>query len=77
MRFYIFFYFKLINFLGDRLNTDIAFAKNCKIVSLLVLSGVTKFDYFNEEAYAKGVRPNYVMSHVGKIYENWQEMNGK
>lgn len=55
--------------LGDRLNTDIAFALNCKIISLLLLSGVTKSNYFHEDAYIKGVRPNYVMSHLGKIYE--------
>ena len=56
--------------LGDRLNTDVAFAKNSGILSLLLLSGVTKSDYFNEDIYVnKNVRPNYVMTHLGKIYE--------
>jgi len=55
---------------GDRLDTDIAFAKNCGLLSLLVMSGVSKSDYTMTEAYQKrNLRPNYVMSHIGKIYE--------
>jgi len=55
---------------GDRLDTDIAFAKNCGLLSLLVMSGVSKSDYTMTEAYQKrNLRPNYVMSHIGKIYD--------
>jgi phosphoglycolate/pyridoxal phosphate phosphatase family enzyme len=57
--------------IGDRLDTDIAFAKNCGLISTLVMSGVSKMDYIKSDSYQKlNLRPNYVMQNIGKIYES-------
>lgn len=46
---------------GDRIDTDIVFAKNCGIKSALVLSGTTK------RSEIGGVRPDYVLESVGGL----------
>ena len=41
---------------------------------MLVLSGVSKPDYFKTDSYQKlNLRPNYVMTHIGKIYETLKD----
>jgi len=46
--------------IGDRLETDILFAKNAGIKSCLVLTGVT-----NENADFREIKPDYMMSQIG------------
>ena len=52
-------------FIGDRLDTDIAFANNGNIDSLLVLTGIsTVADCSKEDIY-----PTYVMNSLGDLDE--------
>jgi HAD superfamily hydrolase (TIGR01450 family) len=48
---------------GDRLETDITFAKNCGVKSALVLSGASKRSDIREN----GVRPDYVFESVAEL----------
>jgi len=48
---------------GDRLDTDIAFAKNCGIKSALVLTGTSK----KEEIKEKGINPELVLETVAGL----------
>lgn len=51
---------------GDRLNTDIDFAKNCKIKSILVSTGVTDAHvYLNENHEA--IKPDYIMPDISDL----------
>ena len=52
---------KMIMF-GDRLETDILFAKNTGIKSCLVLTGVT-----NREMLTGEINPDYIMEKVGSF----------
>lgn len=46
---------------GDRLDTDIMFARNCGIKSALVLSGVSKKDEIKE------IKPDYVFGSIAEL----------
>ncbi len=48
---------------GDRLETDIAFARNCGVKSALVLSGASKRSDIREN----GMRPDYVFGSVAEL----------
>jgi 4-nitrophenyl phosphatase len=48
---------------GDRLETDITFAKNCGVKSALVLSGASKISDMREN----GMRPDYVFGSVQEL----------
>jgi 4-nitrophenyl phosphatase len=48
---------------GDRLETDIAFARNCGVKSALVLSGASK----KEDIRENGMRPDYVFGSVTEL----------
>ncbi len=48
---------------GDRLETDIAFARNCGVKSALVLSGASK----KEDIRENGMRPDYVFGSVAEL----------
>lgn len=48
---------------GDRLETDIAFARNCGVKSALVLSGASKRSDIGEN----GMRPDYVFGSVAEL----------
>ncbi len=54
---------KKIAMVGDRLYTDVAFGKNCKFVSILVLSGETT----KEMADKSKIKPDYVLDKVKDI----------
>lgn len=50
-------------FIGDRLDTDIAFANNGGIDSLLVLTGISTVADCDKE----GIHPKYVMDSIGNL----------
>eukprot|EP00835_Amoeboradix_gromovi_P006481 NODE_769_length_4386_cov_0.176155.p4 type:complete len:142 gc:universal NODE_769_length_4386_cov_0.176155:1922-1497(-) len=52
--------------MGDRINTDILFAKNAGIDSCLVLSGVSKIEDIDDNE----TKPTYYMERIGVFYEN-------
>lgn len=56
---------KKIAMVGDRLYTDIAFGKNCKFVSILVLSGETTA----EMVETSKIKPDYVLDKVKDIIQ--------
>lgn len=51
--------------MGDRLETDIAFAKNCGYVSALVLSGATD----EEQLRHSHVRPDFVLGSIADLFD--------
>lgn len=52
---------------GDRLDTDIHFAKNCNIASLLVSTGVTNSHvYLNQNPMA--IKPDYIMPDITDLF---------
>jgi len=55
---------------GDRLNTDINFGRNCNLQTLLVLSGVTTLIQLNqqEELGDKSLIPQYYTDSLGDIF---------
>lgn len=50
-------------FIGDRLNTDIAFANNGNIDSLLVLTGISQVPDCEKES----IYPTYVLASLGDL----------
>ena len=52
--------------MGDRINTDILFAKNAGIDSCLVLSGVSKLEDIDQHE----IKPTYFMERIGVMYES-------
>ena len=50
--------------IGDKLDTDIAFAKNCSIDSCLVLSGVTAESEADKMIEKLGIKPTYIANSV-------------
>lgn len=50
-------------FIGDRLNTDIAFANNGGIHSLLVLTGISS----EKDCKDEDIWPTYVMDSIGQL----------
>ena len=52
--------------MGDRINTDILFAKNAGIDSCLVFSGVSKAEDIEQHS----VKPTYCMDRIGIMYEH-------
>ncbi|PWN91818.1 putative 4-nitrophenylphosphatase [Acaromyces ingoldii] len=50
-------------FIGDRLDTDIAFANNGGIDSLLVLTGISTV----EDCDKQGIHPKYVLDSIGNL----------
>lgn len=56
---------------GDRLDTDIQFAKNTGIKSVLVLTGVTK----KEDVEKSKVKPDYVIESINELPELLEKIN--
>lgn len=52
-------------FVGDRLNTDIAFANHGNIDSLLVLTGISRAEHCAEE----DIWPTYIMERLSDLNE--------
>lgn len=51
--------------IGDRLETDILFAKNCGIKSCLVLTGVSTKEFAENEAKKGVLAPDFIMKQIG------------
>ena len=52
--------------IGDNLNTDIQFAKNCGIDSLMVLTGVTSKEQYESQ---NEIKANYCFESLGERVE--------
>ncbi|GAW83436.1 phosphoglycolate phosphatase precursor [Plasmodium gonderi] len=52
--------------IGDRLDTDISFAKNCKIKSVLVSSGVTDSNFYLNHNHLD-IQPDYFMKSISEL----------
>lgn len=52
--------------IGDRLDTDIHFAKNCQIQSILVSTGVTNSHLYHNEN-PMSITPDYFMPHISDL----------
>jgi NagD protein len=48
---------------GDRLNTDVALAKNAGTMGVLVLTGAST----REDVERLGIQPDYVMESIGEL----------